>query len=279
MNKKTTLILLAVFLALVVVVFLKERVNFAGGYQPFKGMDIKSITIKDAQSKTITLQKKGTGWFLKSGWPAKEDLCKKMTEELRVLKLKDIISTNPERFKEFMVTPRGAVAVTVNTRDENNITFYPGKPGPSRTSIYFRLERSSTVYLVRRISRYLYVKPDKNFWRDSYFFKKGLKKAEKIEIETINDSYSVSRSSGIFEKLSKKLASFKITGIEKAPGISKDKPYMVIKYIYPDRDNEIYRIFTSGDKYLVSKEGIGEFYIIDSAPVAAIKAEAFDSSN
>ncbi|MGH2568084.1 MAG: DUF4340 domain-containing protein [Bacteroidota bacterium] len=169
--KKSTLILLGLFLVLLAAAYL---VTMKPGEQSVSSetgnflVQIDSLAVDKIEIWTPTsrvrLEKKGVEWFVQEPivYRADQATVGGAIHQAKSLTVKNVVSSNPQKHALFQVDSSGTL-VTVYEKGASKASFIIGKMGPTFTEQYARLTSSNDVALVDGGSAF--TRPLKE-WRD-----------------------------------------------------------------------------------------------------------------
>jgi hypothetical protein len=176
--KKSTLILVATFVVLLIVTYLLLRPS-GEKITTYKIseriVDIDSAAVEKIELKTpdrqIVLEKMGGQWMLTSPlhYPASPTATEQLLTQLKDIKLESLISSNPEKQSLFKVDSSGTV-ITVYEHNAAKPAFIVGKEGSDYLSVYVRKVGSNDVYLAQGLHGYT-INKQVHEWRDKTIFK------------------------------------------------------------------------------------------------------------
>ena len=111
------------------------------------GDDIEQITISGSDSISIVLAKQQTGWVLTEPLSAQADsiMLSRLTENIGSLEIESVVSTNPDKYRDFGVGTDGQM-VTITTKKGEH-TLFLGNPGPDFQSMYIRMLEDPRIFL------------------------------------------------------------------------------------------------------------------------------------
>ena len=130
--------------------------------------DIEKLVIgNETEGSTITLIKEAERWSLTTPIEATADsiALSRLTENLDLIELESVVSTNPDRYENYGVDGN-AQHITVTTGGEEK-KLYVGKSGPDYRAIYIRVEDDPRVFVT---NGRLNIPSDLNAWRDKTLF-------------------------------------------------------------------------------------------------------------
>jgi len=194
--KKSNLILIISFVVLLAIALLYlmpsgereatyslDKVNIK-----FDSAGITKIEIKKSEAnKSVTLELVDTKWKITSpvNYPADASSAQRIVDGAAKFKISSLISSNPEKQKQFQVDDSSGTQITVTEKSGKSTTLILGKSGPTYSETYIRLPKSMDVYLAEGFDSYSLNKNVKD-WRDRTIYK-----AERDSIKEISVSMNV----------------------------------------------------------------------------------------
>jgi len=175
--KRSTLILLAVFIVLVLVVLVSDN-PFRGkeevaGPPLFPGFDSSAVAVVEVMTPgdTTRMHKVGEIWRVETAadYPADAVAVTEMLSRVRAFDRTEVASRNPEKRSIYQVDG-SMVETRLVDADENVLAHvFIGKNGPDFSSAYVRAEGSDEVILARGYLRSVFDKGTRG-WRDRTIF-------------------------------------------------------------------------------------------------------------
>lgn len=222
MKQRSTYLLIGLFLVLAVIayVFLRSPEEREASYSlsdvklAVDSSQVQSLKIV-RPSATISLQDIGGTWHVvkdDGGWryPADESSVKRLLSNMQNLKIRSLISSNPQKQNLFQVDSTGT-QILLTDRNGNAEGIVVGKMGPSFSETYIRPARSSNVYLAEGISSWE-VNKELRDWRDKTILKVVQDSVRAISYKYAKDQFSVTRDS-VWRIKKDTVASSVMTGI------------------------------------------------------------------
>lgn len=219
--KKTTIYLLAIFVALLIVVyfFLKPEPERTASYSiKDLGLKIDSVYISKIEihrnQKSIVLEQQPDKWFITSPikYPADEISVTTLLSSASKLKILSLISSNPEKQQTFQVDSATGTILTFHDKRGKIISFILGKMGPSYMESYLKPINSNEVYLSEGINSWT-VNKDVREWRDKNILKLQKDSIKQLIIETGKDILALTKSENTWYLEDDSVASNKIESI------------------------------------------------------------------
>ncbi|WP_437727370.1 DUF4340 domain-containing protein [Sorangium sp. So ce861] len=154
---------------------------------------ITKISIKNADKSDVTLEKKGDTWEVTKPVNAKANTAnvRSLLDNLKELKLKEVIDRTSGTYGQYELTDEKAVHVVAHKGDEKALDMYFGKSG-SRGQMS-RVEGKDGVYIAGGYSSYLYTREPKN-WRENSILKFEDENAVQVSVENKNGLFSFSKN-------------------------------------------------------------------------------------
>jgi hypothetical protein len=171
--KKNINILIGLFVLLLIAAYLvlqKPGEQSASSDSAGSMLHIDSAAVDKVEIKTptefVALEKRGTDWFITQPISYRADQANvgQMIHQMKMLDVKNTISSKPEKHSLFQVDSTGTL-VKVYERGAEKSAFILGKTAPSYTEMYARKANSDDVLLVEGVSSYVFSRPVKE-WRD-----------------------------------------------------------------------------------------------------------------
>ncbi len=181
---------------------------------------VTKIEIKNADKGNVTLEKKGDAWEVVAPVQAKANAAnvKSLLENLRDLKIKDVIDRGATKYADYELDDAKGVHVVAYKGAEKATDHYFGKSG-SRGQMA-RIAGKDGVYVTGGYSSYLYTREVKN-WRETSIVKFEDANAVGVEVTNKNGQFSFSKNdekwSGSFTPRTKK------GGLDKEPAKKWEK--------------------------------------------------------
>ena len=179
--KKSTIIALLVFAALLTVVFLSSKEKNEHGIQRVSFASLKTDQIDKIEisgKKAVTLLKKGEAWTLKNGKDADGKAVQRLIDALPKISSTHLVSSDSARFAEFEVDEEKGTGVKVYAGSAVVADFVLGKSAGGGS----RLRVQGDVFNVNALSSYLF-KKDKSAWYQLKLFNAKLDQVEKVEVK------------------------------------------------------------------------------------------------
>jgi len=154
---------------------------------------ITKLEIKNADKSTVTLEKKGENWELTAPVSAKAEQSnvKSLLDNLKDLKVKEVITKSADLYAQYDLTDEKAVHVVAYKGADKAADLYFGKSG-SRGQV-MRVGGKDGVYVAGGYSAYLYTREVKN-WRERTIAKFEDANAIGVTIENKTGVYSFSKN-------------------------------------------------------------------------------------
>ena len=198
MQQRQLLMLLGVLGVLIFIAF------FSGAFSnEFSEMDvpvfnidrnqIDQIAISVENEPPIVLVKEESLWVLNKPIVGAADsiALTRLTENIGMLELESVASTNPDRYENYGVT-ESAQKLVITAGDEEH-TLYIGKSGPDYQSIFLRLDDDPRVFVT---NGRLNAPQELDTWRDKTITKLSPTGLEQIEVTSPSESYTVRSEAG-----------------------------------------------------------------------------------
>lgn len=157
-------------------------------------VEVATVDKDDKTKKTkVTLEKKGDDWQVTSPVVAKANASnvKSLIDNLKELKVKEIIDRTGSSYDQYDLTDDKAVHVIAYKGDAKAVDLYFGKSG-SRGQMA-RLAGKEGVYTTGGYSSYLYTREVKN-WRETSILKFEDSNAVGVEVTNKNGLFSFSKN-------------------------------------------------------------------------------------
>src|SRR4051812_17355066 len=162
------------------------------------GDDVDKITITNAEKGDIVLEKKGTGadgkWEVTKplNAPANQANVKQLVENMKELKIKEVIAAAPseDQKKEFQFDKDKAVHIVVMKGAEKKLDASFGKSGARGQMVM--VEGKPGIYTASGYSSYLYARELKG-WRETEIFKFDDANANQVTITNKSGTLSFTK--------------------------------------------------------------------------------------
>ncbi|WP_437986016.1 DUF4340 domain-containing protein [Sorangium sp. So ce117] len=154
---------------------------------------VTKIAIKNADKSDVTLEKKGDTWEVTKPVNAKANAAnvRSLLDNLKELKLKEVIDRTSGTYPQYELTDEKAVHVVAYKGEEKALDLYLGKSG-SRGQMA-RVDGQDGVYVAGGYSSYLYTREPKN-WRETSILKFEDENAIQVSVENKNGLFSFSKN-------------------------------------------------------------------------------------
>ncbi|WP_437535375.1 DUF4340 domain-containing protein [Sorangium sp. So ce726] len=154
---------------------------------------VTKIAIKNADKSDVTLEKKGDTWEVTKPVNAKANAANVRTllDNLKELKLKEVIDRTNGTYPQYELTDEKAVHVVAYKGEEKALDLYFGKSG-SRGQMA-RVDGKDGVFVAGGYSSYLYTREPKN-WRETSILKFEDENAIQVSVENKNGLFSFSKN-------------------------------------------------------------------------------------
>ncbi|WP_437899718.1 DUF4340 domain-containing protein [Sorangium sp. So ce124] len=154
---------------------------------------VTKIAIKNADKSDVTLEKKGDTWEVTKPVNAKANAAnvRSLLDNLKELKLKEIIDRTNGTYPQYELTDEKAVHVVAYKGEEKALDLYLGKSG-SRGQMA-RVDGKDGVFVAGGYSSYLYTREPKN-WRETSILKFEDENAIQVSVENKNGLFSFSKN-------------------------------------------------------------------------------------
>lgn len=172
--KKNIIYLIVILVALLTTaIFVMQKqgeqsmsADSAQKFIPIDSASMEKVSVESSQ-KNFILERSGDVWSVTSGtasYNADKKMLADFLHELSTLKIKSIVSTNPEKQSLFNVDSNG-ITVEIFGQGKAPFSFIVGKSGQSDNDTYVRIKESHNVLLVdaqltNMLSKHI------NDWRD-----------------------------------------------------------------------------------------------------------------
>jgi hypothetical protein len=203
MKFRTTLILLAALVLLVLAAYLMEKpLSERAKEQKESAVPLFSAATSEAVQKIesksaendVTLEKRGEGWVVLKedrAFPADPKAVESALDTFEGLKQGKPISKNPDKQGLFEVTAEKGVEVrAIGANEEVLAHFFVGKTGPDFFSTYVRKDGSDDVFLANSYLRSIFDKSVKD-WRNKRIFDFPVEEVKELTITEENKSIRV----------------------------------------------------------------------------------------
>lgn len=276
-NFKKTIWLAILFVALMVIVF---GISYFKNQPPqkqniFSSLNfdkISKIEIKESQ-KNVVLEKKGDGWFV-GETKANPELVKNLLKEVEKIKDGELISTNPEKKKNFGLDEK-ATQIKIYQDNSLALDIFVGRFSPEQYGQYLRKNNEDKVYLVKT---YLAPVIEQDF-RDLKIIKFQKEEISKLQWQYPKEKFSLSKDKEewkINSKIAKKdivesflneLVNLSATDLltdKKDEDAGLVKPQLKLIVTAGDKNNEI--LFGKEEQAKIYLKIVGEkmVYLIDN---------------
>jgi hypothetical protein len=198
--KRTLLILASILFVLIVVTLLLLQ---RPGEQSTTGTEgevlfsIDSTRVDKIEitspGTSVVLEKKGVEWFLQSPlqYRAEQSTVASMIGQVKNLRIKATVSSNPEKQSLFQVDSTGTL-VKVYEAGKEKASFIVGKMGPSFAETYVRRTDANDVYLIDGSLSVTFSRPVKD-WRDRAIVTLARENITSIVYQFGDTSFTLSR--------------------------------------------------------------------------------------
>ena len=180
---------------------------FSGAFSnDFSEMDVPSFNIETDQIKHISviteneapiaIEKQDEQWVITAPIQGAADsiAMTRLTENLGMLEIESVVSSNPDRYEHYGVTEK-AQQVVVTTGDQEH-TLYIGNSGPDYQSIFLRMDDDPRVFVT---DGRLNAPGELDGWRDKTIMKLTSSMIEQIQVTSPSESYTVHAAAGNWE--------------------------------------------------------------------------------
>ncbi|MEO0095398.1 MAG: DUF4340 domain-containing protein [candidate division WOR-3 bacterium] len=178
MKYKNLIILICVIVILLLILTLTGKKPQA---KPIITVDELNTVLVCRPSDTTEIEIKNNNYQITRPftYPGDSSAIAFLMNNLKNLKLGEVISRRKEKFEDFEVGEKG---VKLILRGKKEIAFYIGKYAGDYQHSYFRFDNDDKVYLVSGINKHqVNIKPDD--WRDKTILKVNQELIEKISID------------------------------------------------------------------------------------------------
>ena len=195
MRFKTTAILIALLIILVLIAYLfemggvkekQEALTKGPIFPDFKTEQAASIEIK-TKGKTFSCTKKEGRWIVAfdgNDYPADKEGIENIFTTVKGMHRENVVSTDPAKYPVFELDKENGVEVKLSKADNSLIAhFFVGKNGPDLFSTYIRVEGEKEVFLLGGILNAAFQKELKD-WRDKTIF--NLKAEDIVNVDLIS---------------------------------------------------------------------------------------------
>ncbi len=205
MSQRSTYLLLGLFFALILIAYVllrspEEREASYSVEDAALSIDSSSVqSIKIVRpSATVSVQDIGGTWYVvkdDGSWryPADVSSVERLLSNVQNLKIRSLISSNPQKQNLFQVDSTGT-QVFLTDRSGKVAGLVVGKMGPSFSETYIRPSNSANVYLAEGISSWE-VNKELRDWRDKTILKVAQDSVRAISYKYAKDRFSVTRDS------------------------------------------------------------------------------------
>jgi hypothetical protein len=196
--KKNTLILISLFVLLLIIAFLvlqKPGEQSASSANTGFFTVIDSLSVDKIQIKTPTsfllLEKRGTEWYIAQpiNYKANQTNVGQIIHQIKILEVKSIISSKPEKHSVFQVDQSGT-EIKMYEKGAEKVSFILGKMAASYTESYVRRLNSNNVFLVEGAFSYMFSRPVKE-WRDKTIFTTPKETIKEVQFQYGDTTFSM----------------------------------------------------------------------------------------
>jgi hypothetical protein len=196
--KKTTYILIGLFIVLLIVALLVlqkpgEQSASSASSGLFVAIDSGSVDKMEIKTpaSSIVLEKHGVEWYIAQpiNYKANQTNIGQILHQLKNLEVKSTVSTKPEKHSVFQVDHTGT-EVKIYEKGTETTSFVLGKMAASYTESYARKINSNNVLLVEGTYSYSFNRPVKD-WRDRTIFTTPKESIKEVHYQFGDTTFSV----------------------------------------------------------------------------------------
>ncbi|MFI5252345.1 MAG: DUF4340 domain-containing protein [Bacteroidota bacterium] len=161
--------------------------------------------------KNITLENQGGKWMVTTPgtYKANASVVATMVGGISHLKLGSLVSTNPAKQSVYQVDSSGS-KFTVTDRMNKSVTMIIGKPGPSYSDFYVRMDGSNDVYLGEGITTYT-LNQELKEWRDKSIFSISQDSIKFVEVDFRSKPFTLKKENSTWKLNDDSIATSEVT--------------------------------------------------------------------
>jgi hypothetical protein len=179
--RRSTLISIAVFLALLVAVMLRVGRQTERGISRISFAEVAIDTtdrLEISGSNAVELTKDGEIWRLANGREADRNAVRQLLEAIPTIASSDLVTREPNRFSDYQVDAEGGTGVQVFSGERWLAAFVVGKSAPG--GAYLLVDGG--VYRAPRLPTGLFSRPS-SAWLERRLFKDPIEEVAKVEVK------------------------------------------------------------------------------------------------